>query len=470
MGSLILLSFIMYFAVLISIGFYFYKKSTSEAGFILGNRSLNYWVTAISTQSSDMGAWLFLGLPAAVFTAGMFQVWTPIGLILFMFLTWQYIAPRLRAQTAQYKALTLWTFFEKKFNDTNNSLSLLCALITIYFFTCYIAVGLIGLSSLFESAFGLDYHVGMIAAIAVIVCYTIFGGFLAVSWCNLFQGVFLLAMILLVPFTAYQHIGGMTAIINSAQAHNVSLSLIPSFSSTFWALIKLAGWGLGYFGMPHLLVNFMGIDDVKNIHKAKIVGLVWQFIALSAAVSIGLIGLAYFPHGIDNPHNIFTTMVMELFSPFVAGLALCGVLAATLSTVSTQIIVGAASIAEDIYKRFINPKVSSHKLVWVTQLGTIMIGLLSIITAWNTSLTIYDLTLYAWTGLGGSFGPLVILSLYGKRITATGAIVGLCLGALTVSLWPLVHPVQEAGLVTAFILNFVSTVIVSRLSEKKIIA
>ncbi|MBT4856501.1 sodium/proline symporter [bacterium] len=466
MNYLILLAFLIYFAVLFSIGLVFYRQKTSEAGFILGNRSLNYWVTAISTQSSDMGSWLFLGLPAVVFTTGLFEIWTPIGLVIFMFLTWQFIAPRLRVATAHYRTLTLWSFFEKKFNDTSGYLSLLCALITIYFFTCYIAVGLVGLSTLFESAFGLNYHIGILVAVAVTVGYTIVGGFLAVAWCNLFQGLFLLCMILLVPISAYNHVGGMTAIINAAHHQNVSLSIFPSLSSTFWALIKLAGWGLGYFGMPHLLVNFMGINDARNIRKAKVVGIIWQIIVLSSAVAMGLIALAYFPLGLNHPQQIFSMMVEELFSPLVAGFALCGVLAATLSTITTQIIVGASSIAEDIYKRFVNPAVTSSQLVLVTQLSTLSIGILSIITAWNTSLSIYDLTQYAWTGLGGSFGPLVLLSLYGKNITARGAMTGLCLGAFITIFWPLTHISQDVGLVTAFIINFVSTIIVSRTSQK----
>lgn len=452
------LSFIIYFAVLIAIGLvvYFNSKQT-ESDFVLGDRSLNYWVTAISAQSSDMGAWLFLGLPAIVYTTGMFEIWTPVGLVFCMYLTWQFIAPKLRAATEHYGAYTLWTFFDKKFNDTRGHLRLVCALLTIYFFVCYVTVGLVGLGLLFESAFGLEYTLGVLLAVCVTVGYTLIGGFLAVSWCNLFQGLFLLAMIVVVPYYAFGTIEGWGALKAAAQAHNVSLAPFSNTTSIFGALLKAAGWGLGYFGLPHLLVNFMGIDDVRNISKAKIVGITWQIIVLSCSVLIGLIALPYFKAGVANPDHIFSLMVKDLFSPLVAGFALCAVLAATLSTINTQIIVAATTITEDIVKQFYSDRFTDKQMVWITRWSTIGMGLVSTIGALYATSSIYALTHYAWAGLGAAFGPLVILSLYAKNIKAPAALFGLFVGTLTVLVWPYLSNVPEAGLVVGFTLNLVLT-------------
>lgn len=430
--------FLLYFIALISIGIYFYKRNQTASQFMLGNRTVNYWVTAIATQASDMGSWLFLGFPAMVFSYGMFQCWTAVGLLVGMFCAWTFIAPRLREKTAQLNALTLSSYFADRFNDRSGMIQLISSCFAMLFFTFYIASGLVGLTVVFSSAFGISYHVGILISVATAGAYTLIGGFVAVAWCDFFQGIFLLVMIILVPLAGLLKLGGIAAIISAAHLNGISLSLIASPMETLSALFLAASWGLGYAGQPHILVNFMGIDDPKNIAAARRVGIIWQALVLSAAVAIGLVGIGMFPEGLSHPQQLFIGMTTMLFNPFMAGLILCAIFAATLSTMDSLILVAGSSLAEDIYKQFFNKQSSAEQLLRVSRMGSVAISLLALALAWNSSATIYGLVNYAWSGLGSTFGPLVIVSLTDKKISADAAIIGLIFGGLTSALWPFI--------------------------------
>ncbi len=277
-----------------------------------------------------MSSWLFLAFPAALFLRGLPEIWTAIGLVVGMWCNWQFIAPKLRTVTEQYGSLTLSSFFEHRFDDRSGTLRTVSALFALLFFTFYIASSLVGLGRLFESAFGLTYHTGIIIGLASAIIYTLLGGFIAVAWCDMFQGLFLLIMIIIVPVYATYILGGVSTVIDAAHAHNIPLTLFPSLTGTLNSLLLAASWGLGYFGQPHILTNFMGIDDVRNIIYAKRVGITWQIIVLSASASIGLVGIAYFAQGLPNTELLFVIMTKELFYPLLAGFILCGILAATL--------------------------------------------------------------------------------------------------------------------------------------------
>ncbi len=455
-------AFIIYFCALISLGFYFYRKNSSAVDFIVGNRSVNYWVTAIATQASDMGGWLFLGLPAVIYLHGLFEAWTAIGLVVGMFLTWHFIAPKLRMHTENYNTLTLPSFFARHFNDKSGSIQIVSALLSLIFFTFYIASGLVGLSLLFESAFGIPYHIGIALSLATAALYALVGGFVAVAWCDLFQGIFLLIMIMLVPIVAFAQLpNGLAHIIEAAHNAHKSLSLFSSPKDLLYGLALAAGWGLGYFGQPHILLNFMGIDDPKKIHYAKRVGISWQILVLASSVSIGLIGIGFFNNSLLDSQLVFINMTTALFHPFLAGFILCAILAATLSTVDSLILASGATIAEDIYKPFVKKNISSTQLVFISRTGSIIISIIALIIAWSNDQSVYNLVNYAWSGLGSSFGPLIITSLYKKNVPYSAALAGMVVGGITAALWPYALP-----LVPGFCFSLITIYVISGITKR----
>ena len=456
---------ITYFSILTAIGIYFYRKSThTSEQFISGGHSLNYWVTAIATQASDMGAWLFLGFPAMVFMRGVFEYWTAIGLVVFMWLNWKYIAPRLRKQTESLKSLTLADYFEKKYNDTSGLLALTTSLISLVFFIFYISSGLIGLGRIFQSSFNIEYHTGIIVSMLIALFYTLLGGFVAIAWCDLFQGLFLLGVIVAVPLYAYTFTGGISEIVQIASEKNISLSLVTSWPQTIKAILLAAGWGLGYFGQPHILANFIGIDDPTKLKYAQRVGITWQIIVLTASACIGLIALAFFKDVSIDPQMIFVTMTTTLFHPFVAGLALCAIFAATLSSVDTQLLIAGSLGAQQIYARFFNRKQTKNDFIFLSRITTSVVALSALVIAWTNNSSIYDIVYFAWSGLGAAFGPLMICSLYHKNITRNGALAGILVGTLVTIVWPYCNS-SIMQLVPAFIASYAAIVLLSRFEK-----
>jgi len=447
-------AFILYFCTLIGIALSFYKKNNSAENFMLGDRSVNYWVTAIATQATDMGGWLFMGLPAAVYLHGVFEAWVSIGLVVGMFLTWHFIAPKLRIDTESHQSLTLPSYFAHKFQDTTGAIQITGALLMLLFSVFYIASGLVGLSLLFESTLKISYQWGIALSLLTAVIYTLIGGFVAIAWCDMFQGIFLLCMIMLVPIYSLFFIpGGVSGVVQAIQASGKTTSLLGSGRDTLSALLLAAGWGLGYFGQPHILMNFMGIDDPKKIKYAKRVGITWQILVLTCAVSVGLVGIAFFSNTLENSQLVFINLVTQLFHPFAAGLVLCAILAATLSTVDSLILGAGATISADLYKTFINKHASSQNMLLASRLGSLFISACSLAIAWQNTQTIHNLVNYAWAGLGSSFGPLVILSLYSNMVTRNGALAGMIAGGLTSALWPYSLPLVPgfiAGLITIY--------------------
>lgn len=461
-----LISFAIYFCLLTAVGIYFYRRNKNVTDYSLGNRSLNYWVTAIATQASDMGSWLFLAFPAQIYLGGLFEFWTAIGLIVFMFLNWQCIAPRLRYATEKYNALTLSTFFCARYNDTKGYLRIVSAGITIFFFTYYIAASIAAIGQLFESAFDINYTWGTIIGLTCGLLYTLIGGFLAVSWCNMLQGIFLLVVILFVPFFASFFIEGISAIQFAAAAKKASFSLFSSEKSLFSALALAVGWGLGYFGQPHILVNFMGIDDPKKIGYAKWVGIGWQTLVLSAAALIGFIGMAFFNHGLTNPELLFIIMTKQLFSPIIAGFILCAILAATLSTMDSHILVSGSTLAEDLYLQIINKKAEPTELLQISRIASLLISLLALFIANRNTTSMYNLVNYAWSGTGSAFGPLLIASLYGNLVTLQGALAGMITGSLIAALWHYTS-LELLPLVPGFLIGSIVMLVVSYVTKKK---
>ncbi len=442
----LLLAFIIYFSILVGIGIAAYRfeamrvqESEQKAGdFLVGGRSLNFWVTALSAHASDMSNWLFMAYPAAIYLYGPSQIWIAVGLVLFMFLNWHYIAPKLRVATEESGSHTLAAYFEHRFSDTSGMIRIIAAVMSLLFFTIYLSAGLNGIGLLCESAFLVPYHIGIIFGLAVMVIYTFLGGYVAVAWTDLFQGLFLLCMIMIVPVYAFFVIGSTHSIVLAAAARNLSLAIIPSYSMKGVGdiLFIVLGWGLGYFGLPHVLTKFMGIKDPDEMYKSKYVGIAWQILTLGAATAVGLVAIAYFSSGmVHNPELIFISMVQDLFSPFFGGFILCAILAATISTIDSQMLVVAGVLTDDLYKGFFRKNATTKELLAVFRASIILIALIAALIALGRMSTIYELVWYAWTGLGATFGPLVVLSLYSKAINRYGAIAGLLWGGIIAAMW-----------------------------------
>lgn len=467
-------AFFAYFLILLSIGLFSYKKQLTDSDFIVGNRSLNFWVIALSAHASDMSSWLFMGFPAAVMIRGLGHSWIAVGLILGMFFNWQLVATKLRNATERLNSYTLSTFFERHFEDKSGIIRSLTALMSIIFLSCYLSAGLIGMGLLFESVFGINYYFGLSIATLVVVVYTFFGGFITVAWTDLFQAVFLMCMIILVPIAAFVTLEkGTGSIAAAALAQDISFSFMPDYSveSILGILFLVFSWGLGYFGQPHIITKFMGIKSASELHKSKYLGMTWMLIALMGAAAVGLVGMGYFNGGLDKPELVFIEMVKTLFNPFVAGFILCGVLAASMSTMDSQILVCASVLSEDCYKHIFNKAATPAHLLKVSRIGVILISFIALLIAFNRNSTVLETVQYAWTGLGCAFGPLVLTALYSKNANKYGAIAGIVVGGLTAGAWGSINPFLTnfviPAMIPGFILSFLSIRLVSSLTGRE---
>ncbi len=439
MNLSLIAAFLCYFSILLFIGIVSHRRQNTSADFIVGGRSLNFWVTALSAHAADMSSWLFMAFPAAIFMGGLPNAWIGVGLIFGMFMTWQFVAQPLREATERYDSYTLSTFFERRFADQTGLLRLLTSLICVFFLTSYVASGLIGMGWLFESFFGIDYFLGITVALSVAVAYTFYGGFVTVAWTDMFQALFLLVFIVAVPFIAIGHLPHGVADIGAvASAKAISLDFFTK--DTAFTALMLVLWGFGYFGQPHILTKFMGLRNPRETFKAKYVGMSWLVITLTSACLIGLVGLAFFPNGLANPELVFIEMVKILFHPFIAGFVLCAVIAATMSTMDSQILVCASVLSEDFYKGSIRKAASSKEVLWVSRIGVILVSIVALLIAYQKNSTVMELVEYAWAGLGCSFGPLLLVSLYSHRVNYCGGIAGIVVGSVVSATWYLVNP------------------------------
>ncbi len=474
MGLYELSAIILYFSLLFLIGFSSYRKNLSSSDFILGSRSLNYWLTAMSAHASDMSSWLFLAYPALIFTDGIFKSWAAIGLTVFMFLNWQLVATKIRVSTEKYNSLTFSSFFESRLSDTSGTIRIFTAVMSLVFYTIYLSAGLVGLGILLETLFGINYFLGVFLGIALVIPYVFIGGYLTLAWIDLFQGIFLLGVILFVPLYLLPKVGGLSSLFHAASAKHLPTSLFPdlSYKSLWLILCEMLGWGLGYFGQPHIITKFMGIKKTEEIRKSKWVGMTWMVLSLGAAVLVGLVGIAYFTTPLDDPQQLFIAMVRQNFHPFLIGFILCGILATTINSMSSQVLVLSSTLTEDFYRKVFNKNASTKELLLVSRIGIILVALLAFGIAYGKVSTIYSLVFYAWSGLGASFGPVILLCLYSKKTNKFGAWGGILAGGSTAALWPYINQVyhlQVPPIIPAFALSFLTILAVSRITNPKAI-
>ena len=437
MSAVLPLTIAVYLVAMLALGVAAYRFTDNFKDYILGGRQLGRWVTALSAGASDMSGWLMLGLPGAVYLYGLNQIWIAIGLVAGALFNWRFIARRLRRYTeAAGDALTLPDYFENRFDDRSRVLRVASAFVILIFFTIYTSAGLVSGAILFEQVFGLDYHWALAIGAVSILGYTAIGGFLGVCWTDTVQGVMMFFALLIVPAVAMSAMGGLALATGSAVDAGPAGVLDAFHDVSLVGAISLMAWGLGYFGQPHILARFMAIRDERSIPGAQLIGMTWMVLALYGAVATGLAGIGYFAAApLSNPETVFLALSQALFSPAVAGVLLAAVLAAVMSTVSSQLLVSSSVIAEDFWKRLFRPRAEAPELLKVGRGSVVLISAAAILLALDRDSTVLSLVAYAWAGFGAAFGPVVILSLFWGRMTRNGALAGMIAGAVTVIVW-----------------------------------
>lgn len=468
------IALVLYFAVLIGIGLVTYKKDEDMEGYALGGRALGPWVTSMSAEASDMSGWMLMGLPGYAYMAGISAFWIALGLILGTWVNWVVVAKRLRIFTrVMGNAITLPEYFDNRFYDKHMKLRIASAFFIFIFFLIYTSSSFVAGGKLFNTAFGLDYRYSLFLTAGIVVFYTLMGGFAAVCWTDLFQGFLMFFSILVVPITAMYTIGGVDATIERLNAISPNyFSLIQGADGSMLsltAIISLLAWGLGYFGQPHILVRFMAIRDPKSIKQATHIAVTWVVISLAMAVLVGLTGRVYLGDVLKGgaAETVFIQMTGHFYHPFIAGIITSGILGAIMSTSDSQLLVAASSFTTDFYKILINPKATAGELVRMSRMMIIVVSALSLVLAMNPDSMILNIVSYAWAGFGAAFGPLVLFSLFWRRMTTDGAFAGIVVGGCTVLVWKNFFAFTGVyEIIPGFILSCLAIVLVSKLDKE----
>ncbi|MCC5857173.1 MAG: sodium/proline symporter PutP [Ectothiorhodospiraceae bacterium] len=431
-----LLTFGAYLVLMLLVGFAAYRMTSDLSDYVLGGRRLGPGVAALSAGASDMSGWLLLGLPGAVYAAGLGELWIGVGLVAGAFLNWVFVAGRLRRFTERAKdSLTIPDFLENRFGDTSRMLRVISAVVILIFFTLYISAGLVGGGLLFQSSFGMEYQTALLVGAVVIISYTFLGGFLAVSWTDFVQGILMFLTLLVVPMFVVVLVGGWGDVQTEVRALDPAYTTVLQ-GMTFLGMISLLAWGLGYFGQPHILARFMAIRSERDVPRATLIGMSWMILALVGAVATGYLGIAYFADApIEESETVLIELIRALFNPWVAGILMAAILAAIMSTIDSQLIVSASALTNDFYKGFIRSDASDAEMVWISRGAVIVVSVVALLLALNPEAGVLELVAYAWGGFGAAFGPVIILSLYWSRMTRNGALAGMVVGAVTVLVW-----------------------------------
>ena len=457
-----LLVFVVYLVFMVGIGVYFFLKSKDggEKGYFLGGREMGPWVSALSAGASDMSAWVLMGLPASIYAAGLGQTWIAIGLAIGYTVSWLVEAPRLRKYSiAANDSITIPQYLTNRFLSGSKVLQVICAIIFLVAYTIYAASSIKACGTLFNTVIGIDATVAMYIAAVIIICYTFLGGFSAVCWTDFFQGLLMLGALLIAPIFAL-------AIINN-QGAAVSMGQLPE---NYWKLftnwkdvLSGLGWGLGYFGMPHIIIRFMSLRSDKDLKKSAKIGITWTMLILLFSVASGIIGHLLLGE-IEDSSIVFITMVRKIFPALVSGLLLSAILAAAMSTADSQLLASASAFASDVYKPVIRKdKATDKEMLWAGRFVVLAISVIAVIIASNpNSGTIMGLVENAWGVFGAAFGPAIMLSLFWRRFNFAGAVAGILTGAAVDILW--LAFLKDFGLyeiIPGFLASLVVAVVVS---------
>ena len=462
-------TFIAYLIMMLAIGVIAYKRTSNSTDYFLGGRSLGPWPAALSAGASDMSGWLLLGLPGYAYAAGFEAFWLAGGLLVGTWANWLISAKRLRTYSITTESLTLPEFLSRRFNDNSKLIQTISAFFILLFFLFYTSSGLVAGGKLFETVFGLDYTTAVMIGTVCVVSYTLFGGFLAVSWTDLVQGLLMSAALLIVPIAAMN--GGLGQL--SSDLHNINPELLTLWNDakgeplSAIAIISLAAWGLGYFGQPHILARFKATRSNKDLVTARRIAVIWTALSMVGAMLVGLVGLIYVTNSgapkLDDGEKIFMLLVNAMFHPVIAGILLAAILAAIMSTADSQLLVSSSAMAEDLYKQVLKKDATSEEIVRVGRFAVILISLIALVLAMTPDSSVLGLVSYAWAGFGAAFGPAIVLSLYWSRMNRNGALAGIVVGGVTIVLWK-----QFTGgwfdvyeIVPGIILSTISIVVVS---------
>ncbi|MCW4384940.1 sodium/proline symporter PutP [Salinibacterium sp. SYSU T00001] len=456
----------LYFALMLLIGWFAFRRTKNLDDYMLAGRGLRPGVAALSAGASDMSGWLLMGLPGAIYVAGLVEAWIAIGLTIGAWLNWKFVAPKLRAYTeVAGNSITIPSFIERRVRDNTRVLRVVGGVIILAFFTFYVSSGMVAAGIFFESTFGAPYLLGMFLVGGITVLYTLFGGFLGASLTDVAQGLLMFAALLVIPIVAVITMGGPADTVASIEAIDPDLMSLVS-GGTVVGIISAAAWGLGYFGQPHIIVRFMALRTPQEATAARRIGISWMILTSVGAIATGLIGIGYFAQNaetLDDPETVFLRLSQILFHPFVAGLVLAAVLAAIMSTISSQLIVTSSALVEDLYRMVARDSDASQKsLVMLGRVGVLLVAIVAIVIALDRTSTILDLVGFAWAGFGASFGPVILLSLFWRKLTNWGAIAGLAVGAITVFIWgnlPIGEVLYE--IVPGFAFALIAAVVVS---------
>lgn len=445
--------FFAYALLMLYIGFYFFRKNRNSEDYFLGGRGMGPIVSALSAGASDMSGWLLMGLPGALYVSGFVESYIAIGLTLGATANWTLVARRLRTFTHIFSDITIADFFESRFDDgARHTLRLVCAAVTLVFFTFYVSSGLVAGAKLFETTFGVGYTFSLVVGTLIIVTYTFLGGYKAVCWTDLIQGLLMMGALIAVPLAMIFAIGGVgeaAAIIRASKPEMLNFGLIGGGVSGV-AVISALAWGLGYFGQPHILVRFISIRSVKDVPTATLVGISWMAVSLIGACAMGVVGYAFVTKfGVDlrDPERIFIVMSQSLFTPWVTGILLSAILAAIMSTASSQLLVSSSTIAEDFYKHVMRRDAAPAVILRIGRVGVLAVAGVAFWLAMDENSSVLKIVSYAWAGFGASFGSVMIFALFWRRMTRGGAVAGMVAGAVAVVVWKnLVEPAWGFGL------------------------
>ena len=443
-----LLAIILYMAIMLVIGWYAYKRTTNLNDYMLGGRSFGPAVTALSAGAADMSGWLLMGLPGAIYLSGLVEAWIAIGLTLGAYLNWLLVAPRLRVYTqVSSDSITIPSFLESRLKDKSRLLRIASGIIILVFFTFYVSSGMVAGGKFFMSSFDTSYHTGMLIVAAVVIAYTLFGGFLAVSYTDFVQGLTMFLALLLVPIFGLTLTGGFAETAASIREVNPdALSLVKG--ATIAGVISSIAWGLGYFGQPHIIVRFMAIKSVKETKSARRIGIGWMALSLFGAIATALVGIAYFQQNagaeLVDAETVFIALGQIIFHPFIAGIMLAAVLAAIMSTISSQLIVTSSALIEDLYKAIMKTDATDKQYVFLGRMAVLVVSLVAFALAWPNNDSILKLVSFAWAGFGGAFGPIILLSLFWRKLTSQGALWGMVAGAITVGVWGTIDALSDS--------------------------
>lgn len=469
----IALAFILYLVLMMSIGLYYSRRQKNLSSYILGDRQLGPWLTSMSAEASDMSGWMLMGLPGYAYLHGLSAFWTGIGLIVGTWANWVLVSQRLRNYTeVADNSLTIPDYLSNRFEDRKNGLRLICALFIILFFIIYTSSGFVAAGKLFNTIFGIPYLHALLLGAFVVVFYTFLGGFSAVALTDFIQGTMMFFTVLYVPVAATIALGGpMPTLDVLSREGSDFFSFFPDstgISALLVMIVSSLGWGLGYFGQPHILVKFMAIGDPKELKKSTRIAMTWVLLSLSFAIAIGVVGKAYLSTPLENANaeRVFILMAESLSAPFITGIIWSAILAAIMSTSSSQLLVTSSAVSRDLFQAFLKKDASEKTLIRVSRLSVLLVSAIAVYLGSDPNSYIFSIVSYAWAGFGACFGATVLLSLYWKRMTLKGAYAGVIVGGLTVLIWKHFEWFGLYELVPGFFFSVAAIVIVSLMDKK----